>query len=225
MCSCLTTTMQVVKTGYRRYLVDIMWICIYVGPAASKWLDKCREFRDDFWTNLSFLCSDVFCSATWCQLAHEIWKNLQCWPTSAAHELWENLTVGSPMNYVSHCWSLCVWALVIYFSFHASLQDHLQWHILKQLVLVLCACALSPSAVSFSLLQCPWHHPGFRLCSLLCCLIPYHLILHLLIPYHLILHLLIPYHLVLHLFILIRTLRPYTRSTGSQTGGQSRHLG
>ncbi len=110
MCSCLTTTMQVVKTGYRRYLVDIMWICIYVGPAASKWSDQCREFGDDFWTNLSFLCSDVFCSTTWCRLAYEIWKNLQRQPTLAAHESWENLTVGSPMNYVSHHWSLCGWA-------------------------------------------------------------------------------------------------------------------
>ena len=107
MCSCLTTTMQVVKTCYRRYLVDIMWICTYVGPAASKWSDQCREFGDDFLTNLSFLCSNVFCSTTRCRLAHEIWKNLQCRPTSAAHELWENLTIGSPMNLVSHRWSLC----------------------------------------------------------------------------------------------------------------------
>src|SRR6266702_6338748 len=103
MCSCLTTTMQVVKTCYRRYLVDIMWICIYVGPAASMWSDQCREFGDDFLTNLSFLCFNVFCSTTRCRLAHEIWKNLQRWLTLAAHELWENLTIGSPMNHVSHC--------------------------------------------------------------------------------------------------------------------------
>ena len=59
------------------------------------------------WSTLHLLCSAFGPLTSRRRLAHQIWKNLRCRPTSAAHEIWENLTVGSLMKHGSHCRSLC----------------------------------------------------------------------------------------------------------------------
>jgi hypothetical protein len=45
------------------------------------------------------------CSRRW--LAHELWKHLRRWPTSAVHDWFKHSGVGWPMNYLSHGWTLC----------------------------------------------------------------------------------------------------------------------